>query len=97
MAKSQGPPLKEPEDGEERLAEKRIEGMKQLCLWFETVEPEAAGGQVQIHAQEMPRHPVQALDLAVVPGLDTVLQEAEAPGVRVTADVVRVGPLLSAR
>lgn len=98
MAKTKGPPLKEPEDREERPAENCIESVQWLCVWLQAVEGEAARGQVQIYAQESSRYPcpTQTLRSAIVPGLDTVLLDAEAPGVGSTTNVIRVGPQFSA-
>lgn len=96
MAQSKGPPLKEPEDREERLAEHCIESVQRLCAWLQAVEGEAARGQVQIYAQELSGQSTQALRFAIVPGLHTVLLDAEAPGAGSTADVIRVGPQLLA-
>lgn len=97
MAQGQRPALQEPEDGAEGLGEDGVEGVQALDLGLQAVEGEAARGQVQVHAQELPRHPWEALGLPIVPGLGAVLLDAEPPRAGPAADVVRVGPRLVPR
>jgi hypothetical protein len=61
---------------------------------LQAIEGEFAKIQVQIHTQKPSRHPGEALDLTIVPGLDTVLLNAEAPGAGAAANVVCVSSLL---
>lgn len=96
MAESEGPPLKEPEDREDRLVENCIESVQQLSAWLQAVEGEGARGQVQIYAQESSGQSTQAPRFAVMPGLDTVCLDAEAPGAGSTTDVICLGPQLLA-
>lgn len=97
MAKGQGPTLQEPEDGVEGPGEDGMEGVQELGLGLQAVEGEAARDQVQVHAQELPRHRREAPGLPVVPGLGAFLLDAEPPGVGPPADVVCVGSLLAPR
>lgn len=92
MAQGQSPTLKEPEDRVEGLGEDGMEGMQGLGPGLQAVEGEAARSQVQVHAQEPPRHLWEELGLPVVPGLRPVLLNTEPPGAWPAPDVVRVGP-----
>lgn len=97
MAQGEGPALQEPKDRVEGPAEEGVEGVQELDLRLQAVEGEAATGQVQIHAQEPCRHPGEALGVPIVPGQDTVLLDAKAPGAGLLANVVRVGAQLLSR